>query len=66
MLEKIKSFFNNKIVKTVEFALIALCCLGLAYAGVEAEEIAKVPALVVAILSAISALIVYIKSLVTD
>lgn len=66
MLKKIKAFFNNKIVKTVEFALIALCCLGLAYAGVKAEDIAKVPALVAAILGAISALIFYIKSLVTD
>ena len=65
MLSKIKAFFNNKIVKTVEFALIALCCFGLAYAGVEADEIAKVPALVVAILSGVSALIAYIKSLVS-
>lgn len=66
MVEKIKAFFNNKVVKTVEFALIALCCGGLAFAGVEADEIAKVPALVVAILGAISALIVFIKSLVSE
>lgn len=63
MIEKIKAFFNNKIVQTVEFILIVCSCAGLVFAGVKAEEIAKVPAFVVAILSAISALILYIKSL---
>ena len=63
MLEKIKAFFESKITKTVEFVLIALCCAGLAFAGVKAEEIAKVPALVFAILGAVSALVAYITSL---
>lgn len=63
MIEKIKAFFANKIVITVEFALIALCCVGLAFAGITAEEIAKVPALVVAILAGVSALVAYIKSM---
>ena len=63
MLEKIKAFFNNKITITVEFILIALCCVGLAIAGITVEEIAKVPALVFAILGGLSALIIYIKSM---
>lgn len=64
MANKIIDFLNNKIVKTVEFVLIALCCVGLGLAGVKAEEIAKVPALVFAILGGISALIIYITSIV--
>lgn len=64
MANKIIDFLNNKIVKTVEFVLIALCCVGLGIAGVKAEEIAKVPALVFAILGGVSALIAYITSIV--
>lgn len=64
MANKFLSFLENKIVKTVEFVLIALCCAGLALAGVKAEEIAKIPALVFAILGGVSALIAYITSLV--
>lgn len=64
MLEKIKAFFNNKITKTVEFILIAICCGGLIIAGVTVEEIAKVPALVAGILGAVSALIIFITSII--
>ena len=64
MLEKIKAFFNNKITKTVEFILIAICCGGLIFAGVTVEEVAKVPAFVAGILGAISALITFITSIV--
>ena len=64
MLEKIKAFFNNKITKTVEFILIAICCGGLIFAGVTVEEIAKVPAMVAGILGAISALIIFITSII--
>ena len=64
MANKIIAFFENKIVKTVEFVLIALCCVGLGLAGVKAEEIAKIPALVFAILGGVSALIAYITSIV--
>ena len=63
MLDKIKAFFNNKITKTVEFVLIAICCGGLIFVGVTVEEIAKVPALVAGILGAISAFIIYITSI---
>ncbi len=63
-MEKIKAFFNNKITKTVEFILIAICCGGLIFAGVTVEEVAKVPALVAGILGAISALITFITSIV--
>jgi hypothetical protein len=63
-MDKIKAFFNNKITKTVEFILIAICCGGLIFAGVTVEEVAKVPALVAGILGAISALITFITSIV--
>ena len=63
MLEKIKAFFKNKVTITVEFILIAICCAGLIFAGVTVEQVAKVPALVAGILGAISALIIYITSI---
>ena len=63
-MDKVKAFFNNKITKTVEFILIAICCGGLIFAGVTVEEVAKVPALVAGILGAISALITFITSIV--
>ena len=63
-MDKIKAYFNNKITKTVEFILIAICCGGLIFAGVTVEEVAKVPALVAGILGAISALITFITSIV--
>ena len=63
-MDKIKAFFHNKIVITVEFILIAICCGGLIFAGVTVEEVAKVPALVAGILGAISALITFITSIV--
>lgn len=63
-MDKIKAFINNKITKTVEFILIAICCGGLIFAGVTVEEVAKVPALVAGILGAISALITFITSIV--
>lgn len=62
-MDKIKAFFHNKIVITVEFILIAICCAGLIFAGVTVEQIAKVPALVAGILGAISAFIIYITTI---
>ena len=64
-MDKIKAFFDNKVTKTVEFILIAICCGGLIFAGVTVEEVAKVPALVSGILGAISALIMFIKGIVS-
>lgn len=64
MWNKIKAFFDNKITKLVEFILIAISCGGLIFAGVTVEEIAKVPALVAGILGAVSALIIFITSII--
>lgn len=64
MWNKIKAFLQNRIVITVEFILIGICCAGLIIAGVTVEEVAKVPALVAGILGAISALITFITSIV--
>jgi hypothetical protein len=60
MWNKIKTFLQNRIVITVEFILIGICCAGLILAGVTVEQIAKVPAMVAGILGAISAFILYI------
>ena len=59
-MDKIKAFLQNKIVMTIEFVLIVICCVGLIVAGVKVEEIAKIPAMVAGILGAISAFILYI------
>ena len=64
MWNKIKAFFDNKITKLVEFILIAISCGGLIIAGVTVEEIAKVPAMVAGSLGAVSALIIFITSIV--
>lgn len=64
MWNKIKAFFQNKIVMTVEFILIAICCLGLIIAGVEVEEIAKIPAMIAGILGLISAFVLFIIGLI--
>ena len=64
-MDKIKAFFNNKITKTVEFILIAICCGGLIFAGVTVEEVAKVPALVAGILGLVADFIVYITSIIS-
>ena len=60
MWEKIKAFFKNKVVITIEFIIIGICCAGLIIAGITVEEIAKIPTLVAGILGAISAFILYI------
>ena len=60
MWNKIKAFLQNKIVITVEFILIGICCAGLLIAGIKVEEIAKVPAMVAGILGSISAFILWI------
>ncbi len=63
-MDKIKAFFQNKIVMTVEFILIAVCCVGLIVAGVKVEEIAKIPAMIAGILGTISAFILFIIGLI--
>lgn len=60
MWNKIKAFLQNRIVITVEFILIGICCVGLIIAGIKVEEIAKVPAMVAGILGSISAFILWI------
>ena len=63
-MDKIKAFFQNKIVMTVEFILIAVCCVGLIVAGVKVEEIAKIPAMIAGILGTVSAFILFIIGLI--
>ena len=65
MWNKIKAFLQNRIVITVEFILIGLCCAGLIIAGIKVEEIAKIPALVAGILGLVADFIVYITSIIS-
>lgn len=64
-MDKIKAFFQNKIVKVVEGIVIAICAAGLIYGGVKAENIAKIPSLVVGVFGAVEALITIIQGFCT-
>ena len=64
-MEKIKAFFQNKIVKIVEGVVIALASAGLIIGGVEAETIAKMPVVVLGVITAVEAVITLIQGLFT-
>ena len=49
MWEKIKAFFENKIVKIVEGVIIALASLGLLIGGVNVDTVAEIIAIVILI-----------------
>lgn len=61
-MDKIKAFFENKIVKIVESVIIALASAGLFIGGVTLDSVVKVPTLTLAIVTAIIALISFIQS----
>jgi hypothetical protein len=60
-----KNWLNQKWVQIVAWCLIIAGTLVLLLGGVAAGEIAKVPALVAGILSAIGLLVVFIKKMIT-
>ena len=60
-MDKIKAFFNNKIVQIVAWILLAVSSLVLILGGVSAGDIAKVPTFVVGIVEAVALFIVFIK-----
>ena len=51
-MNKIKAFFNNKVVQIVAWILLAISTLVLILGGVSAGDIAKVPTFVVGIVDA--------------
>ena len=64
MWEKIKAFFEKKVVIIVESVVIALAAAGLFIGGVNAQEAAsKIAANVLSIITAIEALITLIQGL---
>jgi len=63
MIEKIKAFFQNKMVKAVCMALFCLSTAGLIIGGLTAEAVSGIVVAVVAIIAAVSALIAYIGGL---
>ena len=59
-----KNFLNQVWVKVMAWCFIVLGCVVLILGGTGAAEIAKVPALVAGIVSAIGILIAFIQSMI--
>lgn len=62
-MNKIKAFFNNKVVQIVAWILLAISTLVLILGGVSAGDIAKVPTFIVGIVEAVALLIIFIKKM---
>lgn len=63
-MDKIKAFFNNKIVKIVAWVILALDVVLLILGGTSVAEIGKGVELVAGIVSAVALLVAFIASLV--
>ena len=63
-MDKIKAFFNNKIVKIVAWVVLALDVVLLILGGASVAEIGKGVELVAGIISAVALFIAFIASLV--
>lgn len=59
-MDKIKAFFENKVVKAVCWVLLAVVSAGLIIGGTSVADIGKGVELVAGIITAISALIIFI------
>ena len=62
-MNKIKAFFNNKVVQIVAWIILAVSTLVLILGGVSAGDIAKVPTFVLGIVEAVALFIVSIKKM---
>lgn len=62
-MNKIKAFFNNKVVQIVAWILLAISTLVLILGGVSAGDIAKVPTFIVGIVDAVALFIIFIKKM---
>lgn len=62
-MNKIKAFFNNKVVQIVAWILLAISTLALILGGVSAGDIAKVPTFIVGIVEAVALFIIFIKKM---
>ncbi len=63
-MEKIKAFFDNIVVKTVAWVLLALCSAVLIMGGVKGEDISSAVAMVSGIIAAVATLVAFISSLI--
>ncbi len=63
-MDKIKAFFNNKIVKIVAWVVLALDVVLLILGGASVAEIGKGVELVAGIISAVALFVAFIASLV--
>ena len=63
-MDKIKAFFNNKIVKIVAWVVLALDVVLLILGGASVAEIGKGVELTAGIVSAVALLVAFIASLV--
>lgn len=61
----IKEFFEKKIVKIIEGVVIAAASAGLITGGVEVETLAKIPTLIMGIITAIEAIVTLIQGFTT-
>ena len=61
-MDKIKAFFNNKIVKVVCWVLLAVVSVVLILGGVSVADIGKGVELVAGIVAAIATLVAFIAS----
>lgn len=61
-MDKIKEFFQNKIVKAIAWILLFICAAVLIIGGVKVESISAGIALTAGIITAVSALIAFIAS----
>jgi len=61
-MDKIKAFFNNKIVKIVAWVILALDVVMLILGGASVAEIGKGVELVAGIVSAVALLVAFIAS----
>lgn len=65
-MDKIKAFFQKKIVKIIEGIVIAVAAAGLTISGVKATEtVPQITTVTVGVLTAIEALITLIQGITT-
>ena len=63
VMDKLKSFFQNKVVMIVESVMLIASSVGLSIGGVSAEGITSMVSLGLAALSAVDAILTFIAAL---
>lgn len=63
VMDKLKSFFQNKVVMIVESVMLIASSIGLSIGGISAEGITSMVSLGLAALSAVDAILTFIAAL---